>query len=47
MSTVLIIGDTHAPCMRKGYIGFLKRTADEWQPDRIVHIGDLVDNCAY
>lgn len=47
MSTVLVIGDTHAPCMRKGYIGFLKRVADEWQPDRVVHIGDLVDNAAY
>jgi len=46
MSTVLIIGDTHCPCLRKGYIGFLKRTADEWQPDRVVHIGDLVDSCA-
>lgn len=47
MSTVLIIGDTHAPCMRKGYIGFMKRTADEWQPDRIVHIGDLTDQACY
>jgi metallophosphoesterase superfamily enzyme len=29
--------------MREGYIDFLKGVADEYQPDRIVHIGDLVD----
>lgn len=43
MACVLVIGDTHAPCMRKGYVDFLKRVADAWGPDRIVHIGDLVD----
>lgn len=43
MSTVLIIGDTHCPCMRNGYVDFLKRTSDKYSPDRIVHIGDLVD----
>ena len=47
MSTVLIIGDTHCPSMKRGYLDFLKRTADVWQPDRIVHIGDLVDLCCY
>lgn len=43
MATVLVIGDTHCPAMRHGYVDFLKQTADEYQPDRIVHIGDLVD----
>lgn len=47
MSTVLIIGDTHCPSMKPKYVDFLKRTADEWQPDRVVHIGDLVDLCSY
>ena len=47
MAPVLIDPDTHAPCMRRGYVDFLKATADRWQPDRVVHIGDLVDNCAY
>ena len=47
MATVLIVGDTHAPCMRRGYVDFLKATADIWQPEYIVHIGDLIDNCAY
>lgn len=43
MSTVLVIGDTHCPAMKRGYVRFLQQTADRYQPDRIVHIGDLVD----
>jgi len=43
MATVLTIGDTHCPGMRRGYVDFLKSVADEYQPDRVVHIGDLVD----
>lgn len=43
MSSVLIIGDTHAPGIRKGYIEFLQRIADAHGVDRVVHIGDLVD----
>jgi metallophosphoesterase superfamily enzyme len=29
--------------MRKGYVSFLKRIADRYAVDRVVHIGDLVD----
>lgn len=43
MATVLVIGDTHCPAMRKGYVRFLQEMAERWQPDRIVHIGDLID----
>lgn len=43
MSRVLVIGDTHCPGMRKGYVDFLKRTADAYAVTRVVHIGDLVD----
>lgn len=43
MAHVLIIGDTHCPGMRRGYIDFLKRVADRHSVDRVVHIGDLVD----
>lgn len=43
MSVVLVIGDTHCPVMRRGYVPFLQKVADRYQPDRIVHIGDLVD----
>ena len=46
MSNVLIIGDTHMPCMIDGYIDFLKEQQDWWKCDRVVHCGDLVDNCA-
>jgi|GEM_PF-1096232 metallophosphoesterase superfamily enzyme len=42
-SRVLVIGDTHCPGMRKGYIDFLKRIADGYSVNRVVHIGDLVD----
>lgn len=40
---VLIIGDTHAPCMHSGYIRFLKKIEKKHQCNRVVHIGDLVD----
>jgi predicted phosphodiesterase len=43
LSTVLIIGDTHCPAMRPGYVPFLKSIERKYRPDRIVHIGDLVD----
>lgn len=41
---VLIIGDTHAPFTRKGYMNFCARTRDKYKCDTIVHIGDEVDN---
>ena len=40
---VLVIGDTHCPGMRKGYVEFLKQTADKYAINRVVHIGDVVD----
>lgn len=43
MSRVLVIGDTHCPAMRTGYVDFLKRIADQYGINRVVHIGDLVD----
>jgi len=43
---VLVIGDTHAPCMDVRYIKFLSDLHDQWNINRIVHIGDLVDNAA-
>jgi predicted phosphodiesterase len=46
MSNVLIIGDTHAPCMRKDYVPFLKKTYEKYKCNKVVHIGDLVDWCA-
>jgi predicted phosphodiesterase len=43
VARVLIIGDTHCPGMRRGYVEFLKRVAENYGVNRIVHIGDLVD----
>lgn len=43
MSNVLVIGDTHAPCMLDGYVTFLKRVYKKYKCNRVVHIGDLVD----
>lgn len=43
MARVLIIGDTHCPGMRRGYVDFLKRVADSYSVNRVVHIGDVVD----
>ncbi len=43
---VLILGDTHCPCMRPGYIEFLKDIEEAWGTTRTVHIGDLSDMAA-
>lgn len=43
MARVLVIGDTHCPGMRDGYVTFLKRVAERYGINRVVHIGDLVD----
>lgn len=40
---VLVIGDTHAPCMHKNYISFLKKIYKKHKCNHVVHIGDLVD----
>ena len=43
---ILVIGDTHFPFHHKNYIKFLKDVEKVEKPDKIVHIGDLVDNHA-
>lgn len=47
MSRVLVFSCTHCPAMRNGFVSFLQRMADKYQPDRIVHLGDLVDAHAW
>lgn len=42
MAIVMAISCTHLPCMRKGYISFLKKTAEKWGVNRFVHLGDWV-----
>ena len=46
MARVLVIGDTHCPTMLPQYVDFLLGIQEAWDCDRVVHIGDLVDNCA-
>lgn len=46
MSRVLVIGDTHCPAMHPRYPDFLHDMIKAWKCDRIVHIGDGVDNRA-
>lgn len=43
MANVLIIGDTHCPGMRRGYVDFCQRIRDRYSCDRVVFIGDVVD----
>lgn len=43
---ILIIGDTHFPFCKEGYIEFCKETQVKYNCGSIVHIGDLVDNHA-
>ena len=43
---VLVIGDTHCPGMLSAYPSFLQRVRKDYRCNRVVHIGDLVDNAA-
>jgi predicted phosphodiesterase len=43
MSTVLVIGDTHFPFQHKDMFEFLETVAEEYQPDEVVQVGDLID----
>lgn len=43
MSRVLVIGDTHEPVARKGYLEFCLDMREAWRCDTVVHIGDVVD----
>ncbi len=43
---ILIIGDIHAPCTRKGYLLFCKSIQKKYKTNQTVFIGDIVDNHA-
>ena len=43
---VLVIGDSHCPSMRDGYVDFLLDTYHAWECTEVVHIGDLCDHTA-
>jgi predicted phosphodiesterase len=44
MSIVGVIGDTHIPFELPEYLSFCKKTFKKWKVNRVVHVGDLVDN---
>lgn len=43
-SRVLVIGDLHAPFIKKGYLEFCKKTYEEYNCNKVVFIGDILDN---
>jgi len=43
---ILVISDTHAPYCHPDTVKFLKAIKDKYDPDRVIHIGDEVDNHA-
>ena len=43
---ILIIGDTHLPYERIGYLDFCIEQYIKWNCDTVVHIGDLIDSHA-
>jgi predicted phosphodiesterase len=45
-NNVLIIGDTHAPFTREGYLEFCREQQETYNCGTVIHIGDEVDNCA-
>ena len=43
MSRILTIGDLHEPVSRIGYLEFCQDLYDEWDCNKVVFIGDVVD----
>lgn len=43
---ILVIGDTHVPYEKEGYLEFCKEQYDKYNCDTVVHIGDLIDSHA-
>lgn len=43
-NNVLVIGDLHAPFVRKGYLEHTQEVAEKYQCNQVVLIGDVIDN---
>ena len=43
-NNVLIIGDTHIPFERKGYLEHCRKVQEQYNCGTVVHIGDVIDN---
>lgn len=46
MARVLVIGDTHCPGMLSKYPAFLSKVEKRFKCNKVVHVGDCVDNAA-
>ena len=40
---ILAFGDTHAPYAHKDALEFLREVSEYYKPDRVVHLGDILD----
>lgn len=45
-NNVLVIGDTHEPFCKEGYLEFCREQQEKYDCGTVIHIGDLVDNHA-
>jgi len=41
---ILVVGDLHAPFIRKGYLEHCMRVRDKYRCNHTIFIGDIVDN---
>lgn len=46
MSRVLVIPDTHCPAMLPDFPEWLEEIYHQWQCEKVIHVGDLIDNVA-
>ena len=44
---IMLFGDTHFPYTEKGYLKFLVEVKNEFEPERIFHMGDLTDQYVF
>ena len=42
-NSLLVIGDTHSPYHHKDTLDFVRDAATYYKPDRVIHLGDLLD----
>jgi len=45
-NNILVIGDTHLPYEKEGYLEFCIEQYKKWNCDTVIHIGDLIDSHA-
>jgi len=45
LNNILVIGDTHIPFTREGYLEHCRAVQEQFNCGTVIHIGDLIDNC--